>query len=63
MNCSYFKLGAVHTCNTYFCCTRTMTEILSWQLSMGSFFGAQAYGQSKLANILHARELARRLQV
>jgi len=27
-----------------------------------SFFGAQAYGQSKLANILHARELARRLQ-
>lgn len=40
-----------------------MTEILSLQLSMGSFFGAQAYGQSKLANILHARELARRLQV
>lgn len=32
-------------------------------LFIDRFLGFQAYGQSKLANILHAIELARRLQV
>lgn len=44
-------------------CSKWLIYVLDFVIGAFSYSDKRAYGQSKLANILHAKELSRRLQV